>query len=215
MFDLEVEQERYAEAEQLIIELIREHPGNAAFLACYAQLMLFTLNLGKARALVDAALELDASNLSARRVDVLLSLVEGRRERAESRVEELVAEDPNYLRVGHVLLESLIAARRFADALEVAQQMLRVAPHHENMMETIISLRAQTHWLSLPLWPSQRWGWMASGVAWGAAMLVFTALRGRQPQAALVFGAAYLAWAIYTWAYGPLMTRWLRWRGVR
>ena len=52
---------RYAEAERTITELIREQPANAALLALYAELMLTTMHLEKARALAVEALRRDPS----------------------------------------------------------------------------------------------------------------------------------------------------------
>ena len=45
-------------------------------------------------------------------------------------------------------------------------------------------------------------------------MLGFYAVRESKSPLILAAVAVYIGWAVYTWIYPPLMTRWLRARGI-
>jgi len=215
LFRIELHVNHYAEAEQLITGLIREYPEDPDLFTEYADLMIETLHLDKARQLTDEALRLDPDNRSARLTDVLLSTIEGQRDRADTHLSDLVREDPEAREVAFTLLQSLTEQRRSEEALELCQELMRSDPGNENLVELAVALRVQTHPLALPLWPMQRFGWAASGAIWVGAVLSFALLRRQSdnPWAAAAVGV-YVAWVVYTWAYGPIMTRWLRARGI-
>lgn len=215
--DLEWTTKDYAAAELITTQLIREAPRNAALLAIYARLMLVTLHLEKARALVNEALRIDPNDETARLVDVLLSTVEGDRHRADAQLEDLVTDNPDGYDVATLLLMALIEQKRNREALALARQLLRASPDDDALVETVIELAVATHWLSWPLWPLQRFGWAASAFLWlGAAVFAQVGRSQGWPwEGAAAFASVYLGYVIYSWTYTPLMTRWVRSRGIR
>lgn len=214
LFDLEYAADNYPEAEELITGLIRDEPANASLLALYARLMLVTFHLEKSRALVDEALRRDPDDDVARTVDVLLSIVEGRFDRASVQMEVLVADDPDSLDVAHTLLLWLVEEGRHREALELARQLLRAEPDDPDLIDSIVELRALTHPLAWPLWPTTRFGWAGSAGTWVIVLVALGMLHQVEPVLTGFLSGLYLAWVAYTWAYGPLMKRWLRRRGA-
>lgn len=214
LFFLELNEKHYPEAERRITDLIRDHPDDARLLASYADLMLRTLHLEKARALVDEALRLDPDDRDAKLTDVMLSTIEGQRSRAEVHLSDLVSDDPDGQEVTATLMLTLIDQNRPAEALEIAKELLRAQPENTGLVDLIVELRAQTHWLAWPTKPLQRFGWGGSAVIWLGAVVVLNFFRETEHPLVLVAALAYLGWVVYTWIYTPVMTRWLRFRGV-
>ncbi|MDH5676937.1 MAG: tetratricopeptide repeat protein [Myxococcales bacterium] len=214
LHDLEEEAGNYAEAELLIVDLIGEDPDNGALLATYAQLMLRTFHLEKARALVNEALRRDPDDETARLVDVLLATVEGDRARAGVQLADLIADNPEGRRVAWMLFIALVEQARHREALAIGQQLLRDEPDDQELIDHLITLRAATHPLALPLWPMSKFGWAASAAIWGGAVVLMTLMRHTKSPWVAALGVLYLVWVIYTWVYPPMMTRWLRHRGL-
>jgi len=214
LYAIEHDEDRYSEAERVLIELIRDHPNDAFLLAEYADLMLLTLHLEKARQLVDESLRLDPEGEVGRRTDALLRLVEGDREGANERVQSLIRDDPKSRRTALTLYRHLIEQHRQREALDVAKQLLRANPSDEALIAAIVDLRAQTHWLALPIRPLQRFGWAGSAGIWLGFIVIANFARRTDAVWAGAILAAYLAWVVYSWTYMPIMTRWIRARGV-
>ena len=214
LYHIEVDSGRAAEAEQILVGLIRDYPEEADLFATYADLMLETLHLDKARNLVDEALRLDPECRSARISDVTLSAVEGQQQRADLQLADLIAEDPDAQDVILSLIQTLIDQSRPDEALRLSQELLRVQPDNVALVDLIVLLRAQGHVLGWPLRPLFRFGWAASGALWLGAVLAINFMRRTEATWALPFAGAYLLFVIYSWAYIPIMTRWLRWRGI-
>lgn len=208
-------QDRHAEAEEAILDLLREDPTSAGLLALYAWLMVETLHLEKARALVDEALRLDPSDPTAGNLDAILSIIEGRHDGAEARLAALLRDDPDGEEVIETLLHALVARQRFRATLPVARQLLRARPDDPGLAETVIELRAVTHWSSLPLWPIHRFGWTAVIGLWLAAAFGLRLASRAFPKATAVAAVAWLGYVAYSWIQPPLVRRWVRWRGVR
>ncbi len=214
LFHIESHANHYAQAEEIITGLIREYPEDPDLLAEYADIMIETLHLEKARLLADEALRLDPDNRSARLTDIMLSTIEGRRGRAGTQLSDLVREDPEAREVAFTLLQSLAEQNRSAEALELCQELMRSEPGTEGLIDLAVTLRSQAHWLALPLWPMRRFGWAASAAIWLGAVVGFRVLAKAESPWILAGLAAYLFWVLYTWLYTPIMTRWLRAKGI-
>lgn len=212
-FRLLLAERRHVEAEQVVLELLREEPEEPFWYACYARLMLTTLHVAKARGLVDEALRLDPSDPSARLLDALVSVVEGRLDGAEARVAELVRDAPDGEAVARTLVVVLASRGRYAEVLEIARELLRVRPGDPDLVDVLVEMRAVTHWTSRPLLPFVRFGWGGVIALWAAAAFGLAALRPVAPALAGWLGTGYLAFVAYSWVHLPLLRRWLRWRG--
>lgn len=213
-FDLLFDEKRWGEAEEVILDLLREAPDDADLLTSYGRLMLFTLHLEKARALVAEALRREPDDLGARTLAVLLATVQGDRDIASGRLAELVRDDPDGESTAYALFTVLLDQRRYREALRVGQELLRNDPGNSDLVAALIELRAATHPLALPAYPMHRFGWLGAGTVWMLAIVALMVLGRVAPTWAGGFALAYVGYCIYTWTYGPLLKRWIARRGV-
>jgi predicted Zn-dependent protease len=209
-----VEDKRHADAEHVILDLLREEPRNAALIVAYARLMLGVLRLEKARALVDEALRLAPESVDAQIVDTLLHVIAADDERASARLAELIHGEPEGLRVAWTAVLVLLASHRPREALEVARSVLRATPHDSDVVDTIVELRIQTHPLMRIYYPLQRYGWAGSAALWGVGVVGIRGLGSVSPAAGLIFGAVWLVYVVGSWVLPPLLRRRLRRRGA-
>ncbi|MEZ4331764.1 MAG: tetratricopeptide repeat protein [Myxococcota bacterium] len=212
-FAIAFDAERFAEAEEIVTGLIREHPADAELIAWYAHLMLRTLHVAKARALVDEALARDPDEPVARRVDVLLLTIEGRSEHAGRRLEELIRDDPEGLATARTLFLVLAERGRHREAFEVGRQLLRADPANPALIDALVELRAATHWSALPAYPMRRFGWLGVAAVWGVGVVGVRAAASWSPAWSVTFLVLYLAYVVYAWVHPPWLKRWLRRRG--
>lgn len=214
LFNLLEENREYAEAEQVIIELIRENPRDVDYLRGYAQLMLFTFHLPKAEKLVHEALRIAPDDANSRILAILIDISRGKITDSEHTLAELVRDHPDSEHVARILLISLIEKKKFRAAQHLAQELLRNNPDDPNLVEAIVELRSATHWSAWPVWPLTRFGWPAAIGMW----LGFIGLRRLDDVLHFSwFGYVvwiYLGWCVYTWIHGPIIKRWLNYRGV-
>lgn len=210
LFQVRDEQKRYPEAEALLLDLIRDHPGDGGLLGRYSLLMLETLHVAKAEKLAAEALRLAPFDDHARIASLLCATVQGRKDTARGELERMVRESPEAQTTSYMLLTSLVDGKRFHGALRVAQELLRADPQDEELVETVIEMKAATHWTARPLWPILRYGWAAAGAAW---IVVMTAavLLSKSPYFKIVIplAAAYLLYAVYTWTWMRVLRWWI------
>jgi len=201
---IELEADNLAEAERLVLELLRQAPETAVFYAFYARVMLRALQFDKAKQLAAEGLRHAPHDESCLRARVLCDLVDGR---ADSRaLAQLVAGDPNALETMRLVVVALVHANRSREALRLARELLRAQPNDEHLLTLVRSLRIDTHWTLWPLWPTQRWGWNASIAMWIAVVVLLQVLDSRLTGP---FSALWLAYVAYSWAWPPLLRRWI------
>jgi predicted Zn-dependent protease len=205
---------QHSEAERVLLELLTERPNSAYLLALYAEVMLETLHVQKARALVDEALQRSPDEPLACVLDVLISLIEGDRSSARERLRRLVATSPRARHVALSMVTLLSTEGRDREALEIAQSVFRDSPGDPDLLDLVIELRARTHWMSIPAWPLMRFGWLAAIGSWVVVGIVVRVLGDRAPIVAAVVGVTWIVYCVYSWTYKPLLVRWLKWRGL-
>lgn len=213
MFSIQRHSEQFADAEQIILDLLRDNPDDSQLFACYAELMLRTLHLEKAGALAAEALRLNPAESLARSVSLLVNVIEGDRAGAAAELEELVRDDPDALRVAWSIIAVLQAEHRYGDALEVMRGILHAAPDNQSVVEAMIDLRAASHWSVIPLWPLNRYGWVGSGALWAIAVGSFLLSRLFTPEYTGPLVTVYLVYVVYSWVWPPMLKRWLKARG--
>ncbi len=209
------EQRRYADAEAVIQDLIRESPEDPEFYAWYGDLLLFTAHLEKAETLLREGQRLDPSNDQVRRLYVLLAALRSNHEAANEQLATMVRDDPESRAVAFLLLQVLMSQDRDEEALDLGQELLRAEPENENLVEALISLKANTHWLGWPAYPLRKGGWAASAGMWLAFIVGLSFLRRFSNGWATAFVVVYLVYVIYSWLYQPVLRAWLRRRGFR
>ena len=213
LFKLLRDLKRYPDAETIIIELIRKSPRDTEYLCGYAELMLVTFHLKKAKALVFEALRVSPNDSLAKYVATFIDIASGNLTEAESKIQELLLLHPENEPILRLLLMQLVSKKRYRSALLLAQELLRVHPNDEQLVQTIIDLKTTSHWSAIPLWPVTRFGWVGSIGIW-VLFIVFVQI-SKFVQIPwfdyVVWG--YLAWCIYTWLHGPIFNRFFKVRG--
>lgn len=209
---VEYEEKNYPQAEALIIELIRENPRDAEYLAFYARLLLVTLHLDKARRLATEAIRIDPTSHDALVVSGLISVVDGRATDTDETIRELIESDPEGEQVLRLLFFVLSERKLHREALRVGQRLLQLNPGDGAVIEALVEMRYLSHWTTLPLYPLIRWGWSGSAALWLGFLLVMATMKGH-PLAGPI-SLFYLFYVLYSWLYPPLLKRYLTRRGL-
>lgn len=206
MFNVLVGMEQSADAEPLILGLIKDYPGAATFYVAYARLMLRALQIEKARGLVAEALRLAPDSHDALRAAALCDLVDGRGGDAEA-MRRLLTEDPNSRETLSLVINALIDEGRLREAHRLAKALLRAQPDDAFALQRVKVLARESHWALVPLWPVQRWGWTGSIAMWVAALAIGRVLERTAPEWAGTFWICWLVYAVYSWIAPPLVRR--------
>lgn len=203
------ETKRPAEAEQVLIGLLRDYPEEPYFYARYSTLMLKNLQAEKAEKLAAEALRLDPDHHSAQLAMTTARLITGRADVAQHDLARLVKNHPESMATLAMVVASLADQGRHKEALAVAQEMVRAYPDEQSYVDLVVELRKSTHWSLLPMWPMVKFGWAGSAAVWvlGIVLLRSTASLGTLGG---VMVGVWLLYVVYTWAWPPLLERWLR-----
>lgn len=211
LFKLYDEGERNAEAERVIMELLRDYPEQAYYYAEYAKLMLRALHLEKAGALAEQAIRLDPDDGHALLVAALCAFVSDPTSEADRRLQVLIRRYPDAAQTIAAMVSVLMQQGKPRAAQRLAQELHRAYPDNEHIVDAVVLLKVQNHWSIKPLWPIQRFGWAGCAALWFALLGGFVLLQ-QTPlahwQGALFF--ALLTYAIYSWVYPPLLAKLLR-----
>ncbi len=209
LLEVREEQKRYAEAEELLLGLIRDHPDDGGLLGRYALLMLETLHVEKAAGLAAEALRLSPFSDRARVASMLCALVQGRKDAARDELQRMLRESPEAESTCYLLLTALVDGKRFAGALRVAQELLRADPGNQDLVEMVIEMKAASHWTAKPLWPLLRYGWAASGTLW-IVLMTTAVLLANSPYrlAVLPLAAVWVVYAVYSWTWMRVLRWW-------
>jgi tetratricopeptide (TPR) repeat protein len=200
--------ERWAEAEEIWIALLREYPQSADCYAAYGELMLKTLNLDKAQRLAREGLRHEHEHAGCLYLSAMIDLIQHRRE--SEHLQRMLREHPEQVRSAIALVVALSARGNDRGALRIAQELLRHQPDSAQALGLVRELKARTHWSLLPLYPMRRWGWTGAMVVTLAGI---TAVRlGEHSLPPAVSGtvlALWLAYVVYSWTWPRLLRRWL------
>ncbi len=200
------ERNEFADAELLLIGLLRDFPEQADFYGRYARLMLRTLHLEKAEQLAREGLRYDPEN-----AECLLAFALCETARSGARPNEalvkLLGAHPESLSTVHALVVALVDSGRIDEAHRIAQGAMRADPANENLVTLVRELRIQNHWTMKPLWPLQKWGWGASAAMWAGAFILVRMLEKSAPAVVGPFVIFWLAYAVYSWVWPPVLRR--------
>lgn len=209
LFHIEMERDDLPQAEAIILDLLREYPQHPIFYACYARAMLRALHFEKAARLADEALHRAPNDDTCLRVKALCDIVEGRRGVDSAAFKRLIAQFPDDYYTLRLVVIALVHANRSREAWKLARDLLRAQPNDAGLLKLVRALHYENHWTMRPLWPMQRWGWAGSAGLWVGMLLVSQILSHQAPQYRGLFSTAWLALVIYSWAWPPLLKRWL------
>jgi predicted Zn-dependent protease len=195
-----------ADAELLLIGLLRDYPESADLYGRYSRLMLRTLHLDKAEQLAREGLRYDPDD-----GQCLLAAALCETARSGARPNEglakLLKAHPESLSSVHALVVALVDGGRIDEAHRLAQGALRADPANDQLVALVRELRIQNHWSMKPLWPLQKWGWGASAVMWLGGVLVIRGLARTAPQIATPVALVWLAYCVYSWVWPPLIRK--------
>jgi tetratricopeptide (TPR) repeat protein len=198
--------EQLAEAEGILLGLLRDHPQSAHLLGAYAMLMLRTLHLEKAGRLAAEGLRIDPEDEACLFARAVCEITHSNGA-SEGALAQLLQSHPDDAGVVRLLVAALAQRGDSRAALRLARELLRAQPDSEEYLDLVRNLRFATHWSLLPLWPILRWGWAASAVLWFGGLVVANSLRRGSPVAAGVFLCLWLAYVLYSWIWPPLLRR--------
>lgn len=201
-----IERDQFADAENLLIGLLRDYPEDADLYGRYSRLMLRTLHLEKAEQLAREGLRYDPDD---RECLLAMALCETARggARANEGLQKLITGHPESMSTVQALVVALIESGRVDEAHRIAQQAMRADPANEHLVNMVRELRIQNHWSMKPLWPFQKWGWGASAVMWIGAIVILRGLRNSAPELYGPVVVAWLAYVVYSWVWPPLIRR--------
>ena len=202
---------RSAEAEGVILELMREYPEEAMLFGRYSLLMLETMQVEKAGELASRGLQLDPDDEMSLTASVLYELVANPGEAAQHRLAELVQRYPDSVGTASMVIAVLSDQGRTTEALRIAQEVLRQSPDSEGLVNTVVVLKSASHWSVIPMRPFQKWGWGASIGLWFAVMFLMRSARGTTWEAYTTpVAIVFLAFVVYSWVWPPLLKRLIR-----
>ncbi|MEM1188818.1 MAG: tetratricopeptide repeat protein [Pseudomonadota bacterium] len=209
------ELKRYSEAEDVLLDLLREQPESPELIAAYANLCLRNLQLEKALRLAEHALRLEPDNRSAKVTLAVVRFIVVNDAEAHELVKQILAEDPNSVMGMGLVLQLLIEKGKYTEALRLAQMLLRAFPQSEQFAEVVVELKATCSPIGRLYWPLNRWGWAASAVIW----VLFVVLYMLATVTGLIVYVSpllflYLCWVVSSWFMPYLLKTWYRWRGV-
>ena len=201
-----IESERFADAEALLIGLLRDYPESASLYGRYSRLMLRTLHLDKAEQLAREGLRYDPDD---RECLLAMALCETARggSRANEGLTKLITGHPESMSAVHALVIALVDSGRINEAHRIAQQAMRADPANEHLVNMVRELRIQNHWSMKLLWPLQKWGWGGSAAMWVGAIVLSRVLQTSAPGLHGPFIFTWLAYALYSWVWPSLIRR--------
>jgi tetratricopeptide (TPR) repeat protein len=200
----------YAQAEELWIGLLREHPEDADCYGAYAELMLKTLNFDKAGRLAQEGLRHEPDNPVCLYVAAMMDVISGRAGRGQQSeaLLRLLRAHPEQVMTATTLVVALMEQGRNREALRIAQELLRNQPDNPHYLALVRELKMQTHWTMLPLYPMQRWGWGGAAAVSVAGIIGVRALGNAVPepfQSVIVY--TWLAYVIYSWVWPSILRK--------
>jgi len=196
----------FADAELLLISLLRDYPESADLYGRYSRLMLRTLHLDKAEQLAREGLRYSPENDECLMAAALCETARSGA-RPNEGLAKLLQAHPESLSSVHALVVALVDAGRISEAHRIARTALRGDPANLHLVSLVRELHIQNHWSMKPLWPLQKWGWGASAAMWLGGIVVIRGLSQSAPELATPVAFFWLGYCVYSWVWPPLIRR--------
>lgn len=209
-FELLLEKARHAEAEQVVIELLRDSPEHAHYYGRYSRLMLNTLNVAKARQLAHEGLKYDPDNAECLAGRTICDFIERPNGAASHGLQQLLVRHPQSIQTLLLVIVALQQRGDIKSARRISRELVLVQPDNASLVNLARELKIASHWSMLPLWPMQRYGWGASVALWLLAVFGLKAVRQSNPALAGVLTVIFLIYVVYSWVWPPLLRRLMR-----
>lgn len=202
--------DQLADAEAVLIDLLRDYPEAGFQYARYAMLMYRTLHIDKAKLLAREALRLDPDDELALAACLIGDMIDGRAGAEQASLATLMRNHPESETTARLLITHLISRGRYGAAKRIAVELLKLYPHSREVLTLVVQLEALSHWSMLPLWPFNRWGWGASIGFYVLTLLFLNSLSQAAPAITRPVSYALLGFCAYSWIYPSLLTRWMK-----
>lgn len=200
---------RHAEAERILIELIREFPGQSEHYIDYATVLMHNLRFDKAGHLLDEALRIDPDAELGRFYRTVLLFAQGKASSDRTLAFMDFATSPTSRQAVVRMILVLMDAGRLRDARELARELALRMPDDESVLDLFRQLAVSTHPLMVPLRPFLKHGYVRYAMLYvGMLCLVFPLVRAGQERIAFGFVVLVLTFIVYSWVVPPLV----RWR---
>jgi tetratricopeptide (TPR) repeat protein len=210
MINLHQEAEELEQAEILLLELLRDYPEESYLYARYAMLMYRTMHIDKAQQLAHEALRLDPNSELALTACLIGDMIDGRPGAERASLASLMQGHPESEHTARMLITYLVDRGRYRAAKRIAIELLKLYPNAPEVLELVVSLESLSHWSVLPLWPFNRWGWVASAGFYFLMLLAMNFIRRTDPQAANTALYILVGFCAYSWIYPPILLRRLK-----
>jgi tetratricopeptide (TPR) repeat protein len=210
MINIHQDAQEFEQAEALILDLLRAYPEEAFQYARYAMLMYRTMHIDKAQQLAREALRLDPNDELALTACLIGDMIDGRPGAERASLASLMQGHPESESTARMLITHLVGRGRYRAAKRIAIELLKLYPNSRDVLELVVQLEALSHWSMLPLWPFNRWGWVASAGFYFVILLAMNFMRRSDPQAADIALYTLLGYCAYSWIYPSLLTRRLK-----
>lgn len=210
MINLLQEAQELEQAEAVLLDLLREYPEEAFQYARYAMLMYRTMHIDKAQQLAREALRLDPNDELALTACLIGDMIDGRPGAERASLASLMQGHPESESTARMLITYLVDRGRYRAAKRIAIELLKLYPNSRDVLELVVQLEALSHWSMLPLWPFNRWGWVASAGFYFVMLLAMNFIRRSNPDAGDIALYTILGYCAYSWIYPSLLTRWLK-----
>ncbi len=214
LFELRLEKNLLGEAEQIILQLLREYPHHAPYYGRYAEVMIRAMLLSKARALAEEGLRYEPDDVGCLAGRALCDFIEQGHHKISYSLQQLLVRHPQSLRTLTLVRATLYHRGHYRGALRIAQELVRAQPDNDGFVRIARELTVLAHWSMLPLWPILRWGRGALIAVWlllnGATLGTATMVRSDESaEAAGILGIGFIFYLVYAWFWPPILRRWI------
>ena len=209
-FELLLEKGSNTEAEQAIIELLREFPEHAHYYGRYSRLMLNTLNVVKARQLAHEGLKYDPDNAECLAGRTICDFIERPDGEASHGLQQLLVRHPQSIQTLLLVVVALQQRGDLKNARRISRELVLAQPDNAHLVNLAREMKISTHWSMLPLWPLQRYGWGASVAMWLLAVFGLRAIGRTNPALGGVLSVIVLIYVVYSWTWPAILRRLIR-----
>ncbi len=199
-------------AETVILRALEIAPEWPGYLCQYAEIVAVAGQVDKAEKLLDRAASIDPEFAGLDRVRFMIGDIRGDGDSTVGHLTDLLEADPEDAGALALLAEKRLGEGRPAEAAEYLRRAVELEPEFAIGAEKQIrEVLLRGHWFLRPLAPIYKYGPMAVWMGALGAMWIFYALG--YLEIAVVIGAVYFLYCVYSWVAPPLVRRYLR-RGV-
>ena len=209
-FELLVGKKQHADAERVILELLRDYPENEHYYGRYAHLMLNTLNVSKARHLAEEGLRYDSESDECLVVKTICDLIEQRAGATSLSLQQLLVRHPQSMRTLLYLVIALEERGDLKGAERVARELVLADPSNEHLVELAHALRIKAHWSMLPMWPMMKFGWGGSIGIWLISIFTLRVVAQRYPELSAPLTVIFIIYVVYSWTWPSILRRLIR-----